>query len=136
MSADGTAILYTNQAVGSTAEGAAIWQTAMVQQQSSMYSPVGLWMQRSQSGQERTRLHINKCWNKILCLTSVQWNIRIQKETHSAEPGHSQRDGCFEVIRTLLGQSCNKAGGCCYHSLKTVTHTPLNKNSDHLTHMM
>lgn len=57
--------------------------------------------------------------------------MRIQNDTHSAEPGHSQGDGCFEVVGTLLGQSGDQAGGCRYDSLKTDTHTVVEYHTKH-----
>lgn len=57
----------------------------------------------------------------------MKTSCEVTEDTHPAEPGHSQCDGGFEVIRTLLGQSGNKAGGCCYYSLKTDGHTFIQK---------
>ncbi len=63
------------QVEGSTAAGAAVWQTAMAQQQSSMYSLAGQWTQKSRSGQARTRQQIKRRWNQIFAWP--RWNADI-----------------------------------------------------------
>lgn len=55
---------------------------------------------------------------------TIMW--RDEGDTHPAESGHRQRDGRFEVFRTLLGQSGDEAGGSCHHSLQTK-HTHIYK---------
>lgn len=104
------------QVEGSTVANAAISQIARVQLQSSMCNPGGRWMLKSQSGQKRTGNHINT--NLTFEPSEMKTWCKSTADAHPAQPGYSQWDGGLEVVRTLLSQSSDEAGGCCYHSLQ------------------
>lgn len=52
----------------------------------------------------------------------------LRSDTHPAESGHRQRHGRFEIIRTLLGQPADEAGGRRHHPLKNKQVWSLKEN--------
>lgn len=102
------------QGEGSTAIGAAAWQTARGQQQNSTCSPEDRWRQRSQSEPGKKK----RKWNYLEGCFRAD-GVTSQTNTHSAETGDGEWDRSFKVIRTLQSQSGDEAGGCSDHTLET-----------------